>query len=93
MSQEPKILDNPEKSRFETTVEGHLAEVVYRLEDQQIVLVHTFVPEELAGRGIAGQLAETALNSARQRGLKVVAQCPYIAKYIQKHPEHQDLLA
>lgn len=93
MSQEPKILDNPEKSRFETTVEGHLAEVVYRLEDQQIVLVHTFVPEALAGRGIAGQLAETALNSARQRGLKVVAQCPYIAKYIQKHPEHQDLLA
>ena len=33
------------------------------------------------------------LDESRARGLKVYAQCPFIAGYIDKHPEYQDLLA
>lgn len=86
------IRDNAEQSRFEMIVEGHLAEVAYRRETGQIVFIHTRVPEELSGRGIAGQLARFVLDAARAEGLKVVPQCPYIAGYIQKHPEYQDLV-
>jgi uncharacterized protein len=31
------------------------------------------------------------LEQARARGLRVVAQCPFIAAYIAKHPEYGDL--
>nr|MDQ2879460.1 N-acetyltransferase [Pseudomonadota bacterium] len=33
------------------------------------------------------------LDSARDRGLKVVPQCPFVAAYIAKHPEYRGLLA
>lgn len=88
-----EIRDNQADSRFETVIDGHLAEIVYRLAGDQLNLVHTFVPEELGGRGIAGRLTAFALDAARARGLKVIPTCPYIAGYIKKHPEYQDLLA
>jgi predicted GNAT family acetyltransferase len=33
------------------------------------------------------------LEALRAQGLKVVARCPFVAAYIKKHPEFQDLLA
>lgn len=58
-----------------------------------MVYVHTGVPPELEGRGIAGQLAKFALDDARARGLRVVARCPYVAAYIERNPEYAELLA
>lgn len=92
MSSELEIHDNSAQSRFETYVDGLLAEAVYKLEGDTIRFTHTVVPEALGGRGIAGALAKTALASARARGLKVVPKCSFFAGYIQKHPEYQDLL-
>jgi predicted GNAT family acetyltransferase len=51
------------------------------------------VPRELEGRGIASRLIGHALGEAKARGLKVVPQCPFVAAYIQKHPEWQAVLA
>ena len=47
-----------------------------------------------AGRDIGAfdVVAKFALEDARARKLTVVAQCPFVANYIQKHPEYQDLL-
>jgi hypothetical protein len=50
------------------------------------------VPAELAGKGVGSQLARGALDAVRAKGLKVVAQCPFIAGYIAKHSEYQDIL-
>lgn len=87
------IHDNQAASRFETVIEGHLAEITYRLDGQTITFVHTLVPDALAGRGLGGKLAKAALESAQERGLTVVPQCPFVAGYLQKHPEYQSLLA
>ena len=54
---------------------------------------HTVVPLALEGHGIAGRLARAALDYARDRGLSVVPLCPYVADYIGKHPEYEDLVA
>ena len=86
------VKDNPAKSRFELEVEGHTAVAVYKLEPGVITFVHTLVPDALAGKGVGSALARGALDLVRARGLKVVAQCPFIAGYIGKHPEYQDLL-
>ena len=57
-----------------------------------IDLVHTEVPEDFSGQGHAATLARGALADARERGLRVVPSCPYVASYIEKHPEHADLV-
>jgi len=50
------------------------------------------VPDALAGRGVGSKLVRGALDQARGRGLKVVAQCPFVKGYIEKHPDYADLL-
>ena len=88
------IRNNEQQSQYETTIDGHTAYVAYDLEDpDRIVFTHTKVPPALEGRGVAGAVAKFALDDARAKNLKVVPQCPYVASYIKKHPEYQDLLA
>jgi predicted GNAT family acetyltransferase len=88
------IRNNEENSQFETTVDGLVALTAYDLEDpDRIVFTHTDVPEALAGRGIAGEIVKFGLDHAREKKLTVVPQCAYVASYIKRHPEYQDLLA
>ncbi|KAB2875816.1 MAG: N-acetyltransferase [Pseudorhodoplanes sp.] len=86
------LRDNTRQHRFELDVDGHTALVVYRREAGTITFVHTEVPGALRGRGIGSRLATGALERARAGGLTVVAQCPFIARYIATHPAYQDLL-
>jgi hypothetical protein len=50
------------------------------------------VPEELGGKGVGSKLVKGALDQVRSKGLKVIAQCPFVKAYIDKHPEYADLL-
>jgi predicted GNAT family acetyltransferase len=54
---------------------------------------HTGVEPRFEGRGIGGKLAKYALDTARERDLKVAPWCPFIAAYIRKNPEYADLVA
>ena len=87
------VRDNPVLKRFELETEGHTASLYYKLEPGVITLVHTEVPPELGGRGIGSALARGVLEAIRARGLKVVASCPFVAGYMGKHPEFNDLVA
>jgi predicted GNAT family acetyltransferase len=88
------IRHNAEQSQFETTVDGKVAYAEYDLEDpSRIVFTHTIVPDELSGRGIAAQLVQHGLEYARDNNLTVVPQCSYVAAFIRRHSEYQDLLA
>lgn len=87
MSDLPPVTDNVAASRFEITVDGHLAELVYERDDQQLVIVHTGVPDELEGRGIGGVLVTAAIDDAAQRGLTVVPKCPFARVWLKRHPE------
>ena len=49
-------------------------------------------PQALRGRGIAGMLARTALEYARDNKLKVDVVCPLVANYLSKNPEFQALV-
>lgn len=90
---ESRITDNKAEQEFELTVDGHHAFAAYQREGDTIVFTHTLVPQAIAGRGIAGKLIRFALDRARDQGLKVVPQCPFVKAYIDKHPEYLDLLA
>lgn len=86
------VHNNAAQQRFELTVDGNLAAAYYRLADGVITFVHTEVPEALAGRGIGSKLVKGALEQVRTEGLKVVAQCPFVKAYIDKHADYADLL-
>jgi len=86
------ITERGGERRFSTTVDGHEAYLSFAEGGTRINLLHTFVPPELEGRGIAGQLARHGLEYARERGLRVVPDCPYVRSYIERHPEYQDLV-
>jgi len=87
-----EINENDKKRRFEAQV-GDYTAVMYRYyNEDSLVITHTLVPDELAGQGLAGYMTKTVLDGARERGLSVVPICPYVAAYIRRHPEYQDLV-
>ena len=90
-----EVRDNPDRSRYEITVDGALAGfAAYRRREGRIVFTHTEVDDAYAGQGLGGRLARGALDDVRAAGdIEVVALCPFIAAWIDKHPDYQDLLA
>jgi predicted GNAT family acetyltransferase len=78
--------------RFEIERNGEVAYLEYSLGGNVLELIHTEVPEKLRGTGLASSLAETALNLAREKNLKVDVICPLVQEYIAKHPEYSDLV-
>ena len=87
------VRDNPARHRYELEVEGHVAFAEYGLAAGVITFIHTEVPKELGGKGVGSALARGALEDVRRRGLRVVAQCPFIKGFMDKHAEFKDLLA
>ena len=84
---------------FEVAVDG---KVVGRLrfvdhdpgdgEPVQRVLFHTEVDEAYGGRGLAGKLVGEALDAIRAEGLRAVAVCPYVKKFVSSRSEYDDLV-
>jgi hypothetical protein len=87
------IHHEPTTQRFVARTAGGEAVLEYDAVDAKTVdYHHTFVPPALRGGGIASQLAEFALRYARDNGLKVRPTCPFVARYLQRHPEFQPLV-
>ena len=88
------IRHEPAAHRFTADVEGATAFISYRQGQGAVLdLDHTYVPPAARGGGIASQLTAHALTFARDGGYKVVPSCPFVAAYIQRHPEYRNLLA
>ena len=86
------IVNNRAHHRYQLDVDGHIAATYYKIDDGVITFIHTEVPPELGGKGIASKLIKGALDQVRADGLKVIAQCPFVKAYIDKHPAYADLL-
>ena len=83
---------DPTSREFRVDVNGMVGRLVYRRDGDTISFLHTEVPEEFEGQGIAGRLAHAGLEFARAEHLKVVPICPFVAAYIRRHPEYQSLV-
>lgn len=82
------VKNNIAKRRFEAQVDDYVAFVEYRLDGKQITFVHTEVPHQLGGQGVAGGIVKAALEFAKNNALKVVPECPFVAHYIEEHQEY-----
>ncbi len=84
---EQDVIDNAGGSRFELSQDGRLAELVYRLRGDRLVLVHTGVPPEQGRHGIGGRLVTAAVDRAARDGLTLVPLCPFARDWLERHPE------
>jgi len=87
------LIHNKPECKYEYHIDGHIAYITYDDQEGKMHLTHTIVPEELAGKGLAKTLLEEVLEQIKKDGKKAVAQCSYIVKYQEKHPELSDLFA
>ena len=81
------VTDNQDDSRLEISVDGHLAELVYRTRAGRLILVHTEVPEALGGRGLGGELVRAAMRKAAAEGMSLVPLCPFARSWLERHSE------
>ena len=79
------VTHNEREHRFETEMDGHLAIAEYTLLGNLITFTHTIVPGAIEGQGVGAALAREALRFAEERNLQIIAQCAYIAAYMQRH--------
>ena len=86
------IENNQGAQRWEAHVEEHLAVAEYRRRGNTIFFIHTEVPRELEGQGVASKLVRAALDEARAQDLAVVPFCPFVAGYIRRHPDYKALV-
>ena len=62
----------------------------YRRDGDRLVIVHTEVPEELGGRGLAADLVRAAVDHAAANSLTVVPECSMARGWLERHPEVAD---
>ena len=87
------VTHNSEERRFEMNVRGELAVITYRRLPGVISLDHTGVPVPIEGHGVAAKLTRAALDFARAENLRVVPACSFVAAFVRKHSEYQDLVS
>ncbi|MDP9360956.1 MAG: N-acetyltransferase [Acidobacteriota bacterium] len=92
MSGDLEVRHNREDDRFESDVDGGVAFVEYIIDGDEITFTHTEVPKEAEGKGIAGNLVASALAYAREAKLRVIPQCAYVASWMKRHREYDDIL-
>ncbi len=88
------VENNPANSRYEISVDGVLAGFTEYYEDGDVlVFPHTQIFEAFGGQGLAAILITAALDDVRAKGRLIRPLCPFVAAFIAKHPDYQDLVA
>lgn len=90
-----EVFDNFDQRRFELDLpDGSIAAAYYRVDEEgRLVLIHTEVPPEFWGMGIATQLATGAFQLMRKAGRKAVLRCQFMVGFFGRHPEYADVVA
>lgn len=94
MAQEIKVevINNQDLGRFEAHLGDAVAFTEYRLQPDGILFPHTEVPAAFEGRGVGGALVRAGMAFAREKGLLVKPECPFVAGYLRRHHEYDDLV-
>ncbi len=87
------VVDAPRRDRYELIVDGAVAAIAnYQLSQAVILSTYSELMPGFEGRGLGRQLARAVLDDVRDRGLTVVARCPFISTFIEDHADYGDLI-
>ena len=89
-----RVIDNEARTRYELWLGEELAGTIrYRPSEEAVALIHTELAPEFEGQGLGSKLVAGALDDLRGRGLRVIPICRFVRSYLERHPEHADLVA
>jgi predicted GNAT family acetyltransferase len=88
-----ELTDNTARHRFEMATDGGTAFVTYVRAGDRLLLTHAEVPHAAEGHGVGSALAHAVLQEIRRRGQRAVPACPFIAAFVERHPEFADVIA
>ena len=87
------VTDAPDKHRYEVRTDGELAGFAAYVSGQGVrVFTHTEVDPAYEGQGLGSTLARGALDDVRQKHVAAVPMCPFIASWIERHPDYSDVV-
>jgi uncharacterized protein len=98
---DPVVRDAPERDRYEALKDGEVAAFSrylradlssYGRSETLLIFTHTEVEPDYEGQGVGGALVRGALDDVRRRRALVLARCPFVRAWIERHPEYQDLV-
>lgn len=90
---EYSVIQNNDAYRFEILLEdGQIAYLDYNEFELGLNFAHTYVPKSFEGKGIAATIVKFGLDYARKNNIPIMPSCPYVAAYIERHPEYKDLV-
>lgn len=87
------VRHNRSQCRYELELDGSVCGNAEYVEDgDRQIFTHTEIDDSLEGRGLGSTLLREALADARRCGKRVVARCPFVAAYVERHPEWHDIV-
>lgn len=93
MTTDYELIDNGDKHQYEFHIDGYIPKIEYiKSKNGEIYLTHTEVPTALEGKGIGSQLVKKVLTDIKEKDLRLVPLCPFVAAYIHKHPEWKQIV-
>jgi len=91
--QDAQVRHDESQQRYVLEINGQaLGFAQYHEEGDRQVFTHTEIDDSLGGQGMGSTLVRAALDDARQRGKRIVPTCEFIAAYVKKHPDWNDIL-
>jgi uncharacterized protein len=89
-----EVKNSEENQQFAAELDGKKAFINYKKQNGGVLnLTHTEVPPEFEGKGVGSRLVKQTLEQIKAEGAKIVPSCPFIANYIDQHPEYKSLIA
>jgi predicted GNAT family acetyltransferase len=88
-----EIRDNPTALVYEAHVDGEPAGIIRYIRDgNTITMLHTEIEPKFEHHGIGSELVQRALEDVRAKGEKVRPLCPFVAAYLRRHPDYDDIV-
>jgi predicted GNAT family acetyltransferase len=94
--EEPELTvrDVPEEHKYEIRDDERVLGIaVYRRRGDVTDFLHTEVDQDAGRSGVGGTLVRAALDDVRAHGGSVIASCPFVRGWIERHQEYADLLS
>ena len=90
---QPQVTRDAARSRYVLSVGGQEAgHLQYEERGGAVALVHTEVDETRQEKGLGSTLVQGALDDLRDRQARIVPECPFVRRWLERHPDYAELV-